>query len=107
MLSISSGFGQRVKSLTTAKSRSLLSSHAFIIELISQHFPQHSFLGEETGLTPALAESSTDQRPAGSNSENDKVIWMIDPLDGTTNYIHQFPFFCISIGLEINGELVL
>jgi myo-inositol-1(or 4)-monophosphatase len=69
-------------------------SEIYIKECIHKVFPNHAILGEESGLT-GLA-------PAG-----DGALWMIDPLDGTTNFIHQFPFFCISIGLEFNGELVL
>jgi myo-inositol-1(or 4)-monophosphatase len=69
-------------------------SEAFIKKLIGQSFPEHAILGEETGLSGSA--------PVGSGA-----LWMIDPLDGTTNFIHQFPFFCISIGLEFDGELVL
>lgn len=68
-------------------------SEKSIVELIRKSFPDHGILGEEFG-------------DSGS-PKNASHVWMIDPLDGTTNYIHQFPFFCISIGLEIDGELVL
>jgi myo-inositol-1(or 4)-monophosphatase len=73
-------------------------SENFIVDLIKNSFPGDAILGEETGLN------------SSSRSENSKPngrLWMIDPLDGTTNYIHGFPFFCISIGLEVDGELVL
>jgi len=33
--------------------------------------------------------------------------WIIDPIDGTANYIHQYPCFCVSIGLEVEGEVIL
>lgn len=68
-------------------------SETVIKEILFRHFPNHQILGEETGLSGAEA------------SEN--ALWMIDPLDGTTNYIHRVPFFCISLGLEVNGELVM
>jgi myo-inositol-1(or 4)-monophosphatase len=55
-------------------------------------FPTHSILGEEGG-----ARGGGDPR----------FRWIIDPLDGTTNYTHGFPFFCVSIGLEVEGELLL
>ena len=55
-------------------------------------FPTHAFLGEESGAH------------LGSDSS---VRWIVDPLDGTTNYAHGFPFFCVSIGLEVEGELAL
>ena len=58
---------------------------------ILQAFPGDSIWGEETGLSSSPADS---QR-----------MWMVDPLDGTTNYVHRFPMFCISIGLEVDGIL--
>ncbi len=69
-------------------------SEIYIKDCIRRVFPAHAILGEESGLT-------------GSAPVGEGALWMIDPLDGTTNFIHQFPFFCISIGLEFNGELVL
>lgn len=68
-------------------------SEKSIVELLRKSFPDHGILGEEFGRS--------DEKP------NANAIWMIDPLDGTTNFVHQFPFFCISIGLEIDGELVV
>jgi myo-inositol-1(or 4)-monophosphatase len=68
-------------------------SEKAIVEVIRKTFPDHGILGEEFG---------------DSGSPKDAThVWMIDPLDGTTNYIHQFPFYNISIGLEINGELAV
>lgn len=54
-------------------------------------FPDHCFLGEEGGL-------KGDASPCK---------WIIDPLDGTTNYAHGFPWFCVSIALEVEGEILL
>ncbi len=70
-------------------------SEKSIVELLRKSFPDHGILGEEFGRSDAGADTEA------------KILWMIDPLDGTTNYVHQFPFFCISIGLEVDGELVL
>jgi myo-inositol-1(or 4)-monophosphatase len=72
-------------------------SEKFIVEEIRKVFPDHAILGEEGGLTGA--ESAALPKSG--------ALWMIDPLDGTTNFVHQFPFFCISIGLLIDGELVM
>jgi myo-inositol-1(or 4)-monophosphatase len=102
-------------------------SEKFIVDLLRNRFPDHAFLGEEAGLQASQNELSNnslgqpiDQAQAqGSGQFPDQVrnfipsddssksrpLWMIDPLDGTTNYIHQFPFFCISIGLEIDGRI--
>lgn len=84
-------------------------SEKHISEIIHQHFADHTILGEEAGFQPAL-QPMADARilPEQSNSSPPQLpLWMIDPLDGTTNFVHQFPFFCISLGLEVDGELVL
>jgi myo-inositol-1(or 4)-monophosphatase len=62
-------------------------AEAIIIEIIQRHLPSHSILAEETGKY-------------GNNAE---YLWIIDPLDGTTNYAHQYPFSAVSIGLAIDG----
>jgi myo-inositol-1(or 4)-monophosphatase len=62
-----------------------------IVELIRSRFPDHGFLAEE-----GLDESS--ERP---------FRWIIDPLDGTSNYVHRFPYYCVSIGLEYQRQIVL
>lgn len=66
-------------------------SQAAIFEFISRRYPQHSFLGEE-GLT--------------TSGPDPRYRWIIDPLDGTTNYVHSFPYYAVSIGLEQDGELI-
>ena len=65
-------------------------SERIIINTIKERFPGHSFLAEE----------STQESDTGS------YRWIIDPLDGTTNYIHQYPVFSVSIALEYNGERI-
>jgi myo-inositol-1(or 4)-monophosphatase len=57
-----------------------------IRQMILDAFPSHQILGEE----------------GGSVGDSDHV-WIVDPLDGTVNYAHGFPFFCVSIALEIVG----
>jgi myo-inositol-1(or 4)-monophosphatase len=69
-------------------------AEAAIIDTLKEAFPDHSFLGEETGETPS---SSTNQT---SNH-----VWIIDPLDGTTNFIHGFPQYAVSIALAVDGVL--
>lgn len=64
-----------------------------IIGRIKRRFPEHSFLAEESGDTQGLA--------SGKNK------WIVDPLDGTVNYAHGFPCYCVSIALERDGEVVL
>ncbi|WP_353428423.1 inositol monophosphatase [Polynucleobacter sp. MWH-UH19D] len=62
-------------------------AEAAIIETLSEAYPTHGFLAEETG-------------EQNINAEN---VWIIDPLDGTTNFIHGFPQYAVSIALAVNG----
>jgi myo-inositol-1(or 4)-monophosphatase len=59
-----------------------------IIETIRRTHPDHGFLGEETG-----------------RSGGDEFVWIIDPLDGTTNFMHGFPTFAVSLACEYRGRL--
>jgi myo-inositol-1(or 4)-monophosphatase len=68
-----------------------LASEKLIREAIATHYPRHEVLAEEGGLS----ESGSEYR------------WIVDPLDGTTNYAHGYPVFCVSIALECKGEVVL
>ena len=65
-------------------------SEAFIREVLLSAFPEHAVLGEEAGQ-----EGEAPYR------------WIVDPLDGTLNYAHGFPFYCVSISLEVHGELTV
>lgn len=67
-------------------------SEALIKSIIANAFPTHDVLGEEYGL-----QKASD----GSN----QPLWIVDPLDGTTNFIRQIPHFAVSIAVQINGEL--
>lgn len=68
-----------------------LASEQLIRDRISTYYPRHEILAEEGGLT----ESNSDYR------------WIVDPLDGTTNFAHGYPAFCVSIALESKGETIL
>ncbi|MFC1601654.1 inositol monophosphatase family protein [Candidatus Sumerlaeota bacterium] len=71
-----------------------------IVDIIRQNFPDHHILTEEAG---ALAnERQTPGQPDAADAAP-AVRWVIDPLDGTTNYSHGFPAFGISIGIELDG----
>ncbi len=65
-------------------------SEKLIIKKIRQHFSSHDILGEESGAHDAKSE----------------YRWIIDPLDGTTNYTHGLPIFCVTIGVEHKGEII-
>lgn len=63
-------------------------AEAAILKVLGRHFPEHSILAEESGQL-------------GDN--NSEYLWAIDPLDGTTNYAHQYPIAAVSVGLLISG----
>jgi myo-inositol-1(or 4)-monophosphatase len=75
-------------------------SEKVISDYLRKNFPSIDFLGEESSYLGAKVQGSQWPAPAGAEGR-----WILDPLDGTTNYIHQFPIFCISLGLEINGQI--
>ena len=60
-----------------------------IIGIVRAAYPEHGFLAEESGRSEGKAET----------------VWIIDPLDGTTNFIHSFPQYCVSIGVQHRGTL--
>lgn len=66
-------------------------SEALIVEMIHKECPDHDILAEEGTY----------------DAQNSDFRWIIDPLDGTTNYAHGFPWFAVSIALEVRGKLEL
>ena len=73
-----------------------------IRNLLQTHFPLHSFLGEE-GVEPG-PEASEKALQEVSDQE---FLWIVDPIDGTTNFVHGFPFFSVSIALAYRGEVIV
>ncbi|SPE45362.1 Inositol-1-monophosphatase [Candidatus Sulfotelmatobacter sp. SbA7] len=65
-------------------------SEALIRQRLREHWPAHDILGEEGGLQ----DTGSDYR------------WYVDPLDGTTNFAHGFPVFCVSMALEYKGQRI-
>ena len=59
-----------------------------VISTVQRHYPDHAFLAEESGV-----------------SGDSDTVWIIDPLDGTTNYLHGFPVFCVSIAVQVKGKV--
>ena len=66
-------------------------SEAAIIETLLTAYPDHGILAEESG--------------SQHGNPNADHIWIIDPLDGTTNFIHGFPVYCVSIALQVRGRI--
>jgi myo-inositol-1(or 4)-monophosphatase len=65
-----------------------------VIEVLQKAYPTHAFLGEESGTT-------------GNVNDESEFVWIIDPLDGTTNFIHGFPQYAVSIALQQRGVITL
>jgi myo-inositol-1(or 4)-monophosphatase len=68
------------------------SAEEAIIDILHRAYPDHAILAEESGATAGTAGES-------------EYTWIIDPLDGTTNFIHGFPQYAVSIGLRHKGVL--
>ena len=66
-------------------------AEAIVIETLLGAYPGHGILAEESGSTHGARDS--------------EFVWIIDPLDGTTNFIHGFPFYAVSIGLAFRGQV--
>jgi myo-inositol-1(or 4)-monophosphatase len=66
-------------------------AEAIIIETLLTAYPGHGILAEESGSEQGAKDS--------------EFVWIIDPLDGTTNFIHGFPVYCVSIALSVRGKI--
>ena len=66
-------------------------SEKLILDKLRAHFPDHAVIAEESG----------------GHAGHSGYRWYVDPLDGTTNFAHTFPMFCVSMGLERDGEMIL
>jgi myo-inositol-1(or 4)-monophosphatase len=87
-------FRVREKGLHDLVTDADLASQRTVFEHLGGRFSSHAFLGEEEGRH---ARPGPDSPPT----------WIVDPIDGTTNYVHDCPFYCVSIGLQVAGELVV
>ena len=92
---IREGFGQQFKVDFKTNEINLVTeidtaSEKLITDFIKKKFPSHNILAEESGETHNSSE----------------YLWVIDPLDGTTNFAHGLPIFAVSIGLQKNGETI-
>lgn len=66
-------------------------SETLIVDGLRSRFPSHGIIAEESGVTQAESD----------------YLWIIDPIDGTTNYAHGFPVYAVSIGLEYKGDVIV
>lgn len=87
-----------IKSLNSLVSFVDVTAEKMIVETLKNIFPEAGFLTEE---------NTTEQRNLQQTQGDDDWLWIIDPLDGTTNFIHGIPTFAVSIGLMHNGKMKL
>ena len=71
-------------------------SERLLLDAIARRFPEHRVLAEESGASAPSGATGTGSPP---------VRWLVDPLDGTTNFAHNYPFFCVSVAAEVDGRL--
>ena len=77
-----------------------------IIDVLLTAYPDHRILAEESGRSGAKGsgKSKSGKQPEASIADAEfENLWIIDPLDGTTNFIHGFPQYCVSIALAQRG----
>lgn len=90
-------FSVREKSRADLVTEADIAAQRAIHSVLHATFPDHGFLGEE----------DTPNSLRGRVADNSPPTWIVDPLDGTTNYVHDVPFYCVSIGLMVGGRLVV
>ncbi len=80
----------REKARSSLVTQADMKSEALIRKILTKRFPSFQFRGEEGGANEAAS--------------SDAPMWHVDPLDGTTNFVHGFPMYCVSIGLALGDE---
>jgi myo-inositol-1(or 4)-monophosphatase len=75
-------------------------SQEAVRQIVLGAFPDHSFLGEESG-------SNANPGDSLGSAARAEFRWIVDPLDGTTNYVHGVPHYCVSLALERSGRLLV
>jgi myo-inositol-1(or 4)-monophosphatase len=100
-------FSVREKGPSDLVTEADVASQEAIRKIVLAAFPDHEFLSEEeahgaaTGVAPVPAPGG---RPGGGTP--DRYRWIVDPLDGTTNYVHRVQEYAVSIALERNGQVL-
>lgn len=82
-------FAVREKGPSDLVTEADMASQEAIRALVMRHFPDHGFIGEEG---------------SAANHRDHEYCWIVDPLDGTTNYVHQVPHYCVSVALVHHGR---
>jgi myo-inositol-1(or 4)-monophosphatase len=80
-----------------------VASQREVRRILLEAFPEHGFIGEES-----LPEHAADGRPGSHHDAGGPPLrWMVDPLDGTSNYVHGFPAWCVSVALARGDEILV
>jgi myo-inositol-1(or 4)-monophosphatase len=82
-----------------------LAAQEAIREMLLREYPDHRFLGEEDDAQ--LQPKMDSGRATPPSTDASEYRWLVDPLDGTTNYVHGFEHYCVSVALERAGQLVV
>jgi myo-inositol-1(or 4)-monophosphatase len=85
-------FSVREKAHADLVTEADFASQKAIRAFLETRFPDHAFLGEE------------DPQAKAGRIRTDQPTWIVDPLDGTANYVHDVPAYCVSVGMIVNGE---
>jgi myo-inositol-1(or 4)-monophosphatase len=93
---VRNGFGKKLKIEYKSNETNLVTeidkaSEKYITDFIKKNYPGHDILAEESG----------------ENKSGSEYLWVVDPLDGTTNFAHGLPIFSVSIGLQRNGKTIM
>ena len=80
-----------------------VASQREIRRIVLDAFPGHGFVGEESLPDHATASRSA----AGATDPEPRPTWIVDPLDGTSNYVHGFPAWCVSVALACGDDLLV
>lgn len=91
-----SRFNVREKARADLVTEADVAAQRAIQDHLKRHFPGHGFVGEEDSVGKSIEET----RPPA----NAPPTWVVDPLDGTVNYVHDLPAYCVSIGLYWQGK---
>jgi myo-inositol-1(or 4)-monophosphatase len=87
-------FSTRLKGPRDLVTEADVATQEAISQVVARHFPDHGFVGEEQSPADAAASRGGEYR------------WIVDPIDGTTNYVHGVPHYAVSIGVERDAQLV-
>jgi myo-inositol-1(or 4)-monophosphatase len=94
LLALRGQFKTRAKAPADLVTDADLASQEAIREVIAERYPSHAFIGEE---------QAADTR----QTNNSRLAWIVDPLDGTTNYVHDYPHYAVSVALADTGNILV